>query len=178
MAKDYLRKQTKRRSNQSPSGDEHYQYRRENNNGDNTTTTRSSETGEKIPLWNNGVFIEKRSVLSSDVAIALWSSMFGERLSVMWLRTLGLCLVLLVMSAWGRNLVNTAPAVDPDELSPVVFVPGHGGNQLEIKVNLEKPVLEHCQAKTDWTRSWLNLWQFLPGEKSIVHKRLLSLSFM
>ena len=48
-------------------------------------------------------------------------------------------------------------------LSPLVFIPGTGGNQLEAR--LDKPSVEHfyCAKRADWYRIWISVTELLPG---------------
>lgn len=47
-------------------------------------------------------------------------------------------------------------------LSPVVIVPGDGGNRLEAKLDRADRVPYGCSAKADWFQIWVNLGQFTP----------------
>ncbi len=52
------------------------------------------------------------------------------------------------------------------DLSPVIFIPGHGGSQLEISYHgNDFSHLEGCETAPPgvWERNWLDLWQFFPG---------------
>ena len=49
----------------------------------------------------------------------------------------------------------------PEPLTPIVFIPGMGGNQLEAKI--DKPSVPiRCQSTSGW--SWRNLISALVGE--------------
>ncbi|ELU02908.1 hypothetical protein CAPTEDRAFT_24117, partial [Capitella teleta] len=64
--------------------------------------------------------------------------------------------------------------------SPVVFLPGHGGNQLMWKIHLnpDSPDADCLSWNTeDWRRSWLNLWQVLRPGNIDCWSRLLLLEF-
>ena len=64
-------------------------------------------------------------------------------------------------------LPNQSPrGAAPRRLSPVIFIPGNGGSQLEAK--LDSPMLAKnygcSQERTGWFRLWLNIWDLLLGE--------------
>ena len=68
-----------------------------------------------------------------------------------------LAMVLLVSSAAAAAFWSSDP------VTPVVFIPGKGGNQLEAK--LDKPSAPvGCQKTSGWFRIWLSLWSVLVGE--------------
>jgi len=52
-------------------------------------------------------------------------------------------------------------------LSPVVFIPGDGGNRLEAKLDRSGcPNLKpSCSAKSDWFRLWLDVWQLTTNSR-------------
>ena len=61
-------------------------------------------------------------------------------------------------------------------LSPVILVPGHGGNQIEWKVELPEGLLDgECSDwnNLDWTRSWFNLWHVMPGGNTQLNRMYL-----
>ncbi|KAK2146492.1 hypothetical protein LSH36_605g03014 [Paralvinella palmiformis] len=48
-------------------------------------------------------------------------------------------------------------------LTPVIIIPGHGGNQILMKVDRREPIVPGCVTSSDgWTLGWLDLWKFLP----------------
>ncbi|KAK2183869.1 hypothetical protein NP493_293g01023 [Ridgeia piscesae] len=71
-------------------------------------------------------------------------------------------------------LVGTAAAafVPSGPLTPVVFVPGKGGNQLEAKLDKLNTVND-CAKRSGWFRIWLDLWSVLVGEECIAENLLL-----
>jgi hypothetical protein len=44
--------------------------------------------------------------------------------------------------------------------APIVFIPGKGGSQLEVKVDADHQ--GDCASTDDWTRVWINIYDFLP----------------
>uniref|UniRef100_A0A1B0C7T2 AB hydrolase-1 domain-containing protein n=1 Tax=Glossina palpalis gambiensis TaxID=67801 RepID=A0A1B0C7T2_9MUSC len=52
--------------------------------------------------------------------------------------------------------VNTKP------LSPVIFVPGYGGNQIDAKLHKTSTPSVYCSKDADWFNLWLNLEQIVP----------------
>ena len=49
-------------------------------------------------------------------------------------------------------------------LTPVVIVPGHGGNQVMMKIDRKEPIRPGCPTSTGgWVQGWLDLWNFLPS---------------
>ena len=50
------------------------------------------------------------------------------------------------------------------KLSPVIIIPGDGGNQIEARLT-DKPSAPHwfCAKNSDWFRLWLDPSQLLPG---------------
>ncbi|XP_055848995.1 phospholipase A2 group XV-like [Episyrphus balteatus] len=49
-----------------------------------------------------------------------------------------------------------------DKLSPVIFIPGDGGNQLDAQLNKTSSVHVYCQKHADWFNIWLNLELLVP----------------
>ena len=50
-------------------------------------------------------------------------------------------------------------------LSPVIFIPGNGGSQLEARVDSSISARSYgCQERTGWFRLWLNVWDMILGE--------------
>lgn len=49
-----------------------------------------------------------------------------------------------------------------NKLSPVVFVPGDGGNQLDAQLNKTDSAHYYCQKHADWFNIWLNLELLVP----------------
>ena len=50
-------------------------------------------------------------------------------------------------------------------LSPVIFIQGNGGSQLEARVDSEVSARSYgCPDRNGWFRLWLNVWDFLMGE--------------
>jgi len=43
-------------------------------------------------------------------------------------------------------------------VTPVVIIPGTGGNQLEAKLNRQHVLYPHCEKTKDWFRLWLDVW--------------------
>ena len=48
-------------------------------------------------------------------------------------------------------------------LSPIVFVPGKGGSQLEARVRW--PLLPHCPKYENWYKMWMDVYTFFTGEQ-------------
>lgn len=48
--------------------------------------------------------------------------------------------------------------------SPIVFIPGDGGSQLEAKLNKTTRVHKMCRLVSDWFNIWVNIHMFVPIE--------------
>ena len=51
----------------------------------------------------------------------------------------------------------------PNQLLPIVFVPGTGGSQIEARVNktgVSDQGLPECEKNRDWYRMWIDVWTF------------------
>lgn len=72
------------------------------------------------------------------------------------LSALHLLLLMLGVSSSNGSLFNKKA------LSPVIFVPGNGGSQMEAKLNKTVSPLLICQKSADWYSIWLNLEQLVP----------------
>lgn len=82
--------------------------------------------------------------------------------------------MLLVLTAFGTSAVCFLasmtvvgyPLNAPS--SPIVLIPGHGGNQMEWMISLSEDSQDakHCLHWNtyQWERSWLDVWQLIPGE--------------
>ncbi|XP_011178445.1 phospholipase A2 group XV [Zeugodacus cucurbitae] len=55
-----------------------------------------------------------------------------------------------------KEVVYAASYFKPKNISPVIFVPGDGGSQLEAKLNKSSAPI-YCSKKSDWYSLWLNL---------------------
>ena len=50
-------------------------------------------------------------------------------------------------------------------LSPVIFIPGNGGSQLEAKVDSSISARTFgCEEREGWFRLWLNVWEMILGK--------------
>lgn len=70
-------------------------------------------------------------------------------------------LVICVVSAISLASFVTARGI-PEKLSPVIFVPGDGGSQVEAKLNKPNVVHYICQKQSDWFNIWLNMELLVP----------------
>ena len=58
--------------------------------------------------------------------------------------------------------------------SPIVFIPGKGGSQIEAKVTPNNPgyiKFPNCPETVPWFRIWLDVWHFLWPGKSFVYSK-------
>lgn len=81
--------------------------------------------------------------------------------------TLKLALVVALFSALGYSAPapNQGPRGAQRRLSPVIFIPGNGGSQLEAKVDASMSARSYgCEERTGWFRLWLNVWDMILGE--------------
>lgn len=63
--------------------------------------------------------------------------------------------------------------IKPTKLSPVIFMPGNGGSQLEARIREGVPASRFgCAERKGWFRLWLNVWDFLAGKHCMVMKVL------
>lgn len=59
--------------------------------------------------------------------------------------------------------LSTSAIIIDAKLSPIVFVPGDGGSQLEARLNKTSRVHYICDYKSDWYDIWLNIHLLTPG---------------
>lgn len=59
-----------------------------------------------------------------------------------------------------RVVNDIAAIIREDGPAPVVFIPGKGGSQLEVRVDPDHR--GPCPLQTEWTRVWINIYDFLP----------------
>ena len=64
----------------------------------------------------------------------------------------------------------TLVAVISARNSPVIFIPGKGGSQIEARLNKEaNEDMPNCETLKPWHRIWLDVWYFLwPGKQFTV----------
>lgn len=48
------------------------------------------------------------------------------------------------------------------KLDPIIFVPGFGGNQLEMKLVDADPPRWYCLSNSDWYQIWISVFHMLP----------------
>ena len=69
-----------------------------------------------------------------------------------------------VLFSLGTSAVVPNRGVAQRNLSPVVFIPGNGGSQLEAKVDSSLSARAYgCQERQGWFRLWLNVWEMILG---------------
>ncbi len=60
---------------------------------------------------------------------------------------------------------TAAPEENSRPASPIIFIPGKCGSQIEGKFDKPSSQYEHCPLQEDWHRVWLDVWYLLmPGE--------------
>uniref|UniRef100_A0A1B0AJP7 Group XV phospholipase A2 n=2 Tax=Glossina TaxID=44049 RepID=A0A1B0AJP7_GLOPL len=61
-----------------------------------------------------------------------------------------------------KSIENVKTKPLSPKLSPVIFVPGYGGNQIDAKLHKTSTPSVYCSKDSDWFNLWLNLEQIVP----------------
>ena len=73
-----------------------------------------------------------------------------------------LCTPFLILLSWLP--VNRARDLRyASTRSPVVFIPGNGGNQMDVMVDRPDDKNDPCPTKQNWHRLWLDIWSLRSG---------------